>query len=150
MDENNFVKKVAERLREERLRLNYSQEEVGTACGMSGRTVISWEQGSKVPSHCLAMLVVKGFDVTYILTGVRVSATQSQEPAKAEEKPVSYEATALEEEGEEDFSQQEKVIVKKLRKLPQRERDEIQELVEKAEQAHVSKVNFTERWLKAG
>jgi transcriptional regulator with XRE-family HTH domain len=72
MEEKNFIAEVAERFREERQRLGLSHEETGTACAVSGRSVISWEQGVKIPSHALAMLSGKGFDVTFILTGERV------------------------------------------------------------------------------
>jgi len=141
---------LAERLKEERNRLGLNQADFGAKAGVSRETQINYESGSREPkTGYLAAITEIGVDVMYILTGVRMMPIPTQEPIKAEEESVGYEASSQVNGDEDDFSQQEKVIVKKLRKLPQHERDEIQDLVEKAEQAHVSKVNFKERFRKA-
>jgi Helix-turn-helix. len=66
--EGNIIKGVAIRFRNERLRLKMSQNDVALLCGITSRSVISWENGVKIPSHSLALLALHGFDVKFILT----------------------------------------------------------------------------------
>jgi transcriptional regulator with XRE-family HTH domain len=59
------------RFRDERERANLSQEEVAEICGVSSRTVISWEKGAKIPAESLALLMPHGVDAIYVLSGRR-------------------------------------------------------------------------------
>ena len=64
---------VGNRFKEERKRLNYSHSYVGEAAGQATRyTVMNWENGKNTPSaESLIMLASVGFDMVYILTGIR-------------------------------------------------------------------------------
>jgi DNA-binding XRE family transcriptional regulator len=62
---------MEERLKEERLRLGLLQAFVANECDVTSRTIILWEQGRPVPADKLAALARLGFDVQYIVTGVR-------------------------------------------------------------------------------
>ena len=64
---------VGKRLQEERERFKYSQSFIGETVGNTTRyTVMNWENGKTTPSaESLILLGTIGFDVVYILTGVR-------------------------------------------------------------------------------
>lgn len=69
--EDNFIMEVASRFRAERLRLEMSQDDVASICGVTSRSILSWESGVKIPSHYLAQLAHYKFDVGFVLTGVK-------------------------------------------------------------------------------
>lgn len=61
---------VGKRLKEERIRLGYSQEELATAVGLHRNTQAMYERGDRVPSaHYLSEMEKLSADVTYIVTG---------------------------------------------------------------------------------
>ena len=63
---------IGARLKEERLRLGFSQEELARAAGVQRRAQIRYEQGERDPdAGYLAAISAAGADVTYILTGRR-------------------------------------------------------------------------------
>lgn len=62
---------LSARFREERLRLGLSHAQTGEICGVSRNSVLSWEQGAKIPADVLTALMPVGFDPMYILTGQR-------------------------------------------------------------------------------
>lgn len=62
---------VSVRLREERLRLKKTQDELARACGVTKRTIIRWEKDVQIPADKLAKLVAAGFDAGYVLEGIR-------------------------------------------------------------------------------
>lgn len=63
---------IGKRLKEERGRLNLTQEKIMELVGVSKPTVISWEKGnSTLNANVLAILSQNGFDVLYIITGTR-------------------------------------------------------------------------------
>ena len=69
---NNFVFSVGSRLREERERLNYSQEAFAGLASASRPTQFNYESGKRSPdSEYLAAISAAGADVLYILTGSR-------------------------------------------------------------------------------
>lgn len=70
---------VGKRLQEERERFKYSQSFIGETVGNTTRyTVMNWENGKTTPSaESLIMLGEIGFDVMYILTGVRSQPAES-------------------------------------------------------------------------
>ena len=73
---------VQERLKLERTRLGLYSKEVAEICGVSPHTVGRWESGTAIPSNKLEKLANQGFDVQYILTGVRSTmASGVAEPA---------------------------------------------------------------------
>ena len=56
--------------------MGLSQAEIGQAARVSARTVISWEQGAKIPASALSRLAGieiggKRFDAAFVVTGVR-------------------------------------------------------------------------------
>lgn len=79
LTEENIIKEVASRFRTERLRLEMSQDDVAKVCGVSSRSVISWESGVKIPSHHLAQLARCDFDVGFVLTGVLTANAHTQQ-----------------------------------------------------------------------
>jgi len=71
---------LGERLREERERLDLSQEAFAEWADSNRRTVLSWEQGHTAPDGFRLMkLASAGVDVVYVLTGQRGSALLSRE-----------------------------------------------------------------------
>jgi transcriptional regulator with XRE-family HTH domain len=71
MQKESIIKEVAVRFRTERLRLGLSQYDVALLCSVTSRSVISWENGVKMPAHHLAQLARHGFDVKFVLTAVK-------------------------------------------------------------------------------
>ncbi len=70
---------IAERLREERLRLKLNQEDMATVGGVKRRAQINYESGIRCPDgHYFSAIAAAGADVQYILTGVRSTAVQPQ------------------------------------------------------------------------
>jgi len=64
---------VCLRLGEERKRLYLNQNKVAAYCEVSVKTIGRWEKNIPIPSDKLALLVKLGYDITYILTGVKLS-----------------------------------------------------------------------------
>lgn len=62
---------IDKRLKEERLRLGMSLVDVADLCGVKKQSVHQWESGGAVQLGKIAMLVSHGFDVQYIVSGVR-------------------------------------------------------------------------------
>ncbi|MDR1228644.1 MAG: helix-turn-helix domain-containing protein [Azoarcus sp.] len=63
---------MGERLKEERKRLDYSQESFAALAGITRIPYREWEKGNTVPNALhLAALGAAGADVLYILTGRR-------------------------------------------------------------------------------
>lgn len=72
---------ICERLKEERLRLGYSQSAFAEIVGASKRTQIGWEQGRSSPSgDSFAIWASIGLDILYVLTGQRSMAVSEQNP----------------------------------------------------------------------
>jgi transcriptional regulator with XRE-family HTH domain len=60
------------RLREERLRLGMSQDQLGTIARQSRKSVLRYESEERAPdAHFLEAIAAHGADVLYILTGRR-------------------------------------------------------------------------------
>ena len=67
-DSNNSI--LAQRFREERLRLNMSPENVAHYCKVSVSSVFSWEAGrSRIPLSAAANLWEHGFNIEHIISG---------------------------------------------------------------------------------
>lgn len=62
---------VCLRLGEERKRLGLNQNKVATYCEVSIKTVGRWEKNIPIPADKLALLAQLGYDINYILTGVK-------------------------------------------------------------------------------
>lgn len=61
---------LGDRLKEERVRLGYSQPKFAELVGASKRTQIGWEQGrSSPPGDALSIWANEGMDVTFVVTG---------------------------------------------------------------------------------
>lgn len=66
---------IGPRLREERERLGFKQAELAERLGIERKSQINYEAGEREPkADYLARAAVLGFDVNYVLTGVRVGA----------------------------------------------------------------------------
>jgi transcriptional regulator with XRE-family HTH domain len=130
---------VGLRLAKERERLKLSKVGLAEACGVRREMIGRYEKGEATPgAEVLAKLIAMGADVQYILTGVPAGGT----PAV----PQSAETPATEAE----LSQREKVLVAKWRMLPAAEQDDIEEIVEKIEQAQALKRKHGKAPRKAG
>ncbi len=64
---------VCLRLGEERKRLHLNQNKVATYCEVSTKTIGRWEKNIPIPADKLALLVQLGYDITYILTSVKLA-----------------------------------------------------------------------------
>lgn len=64
---------VCSRLADERKRLILNQNQVAEYCGVSVKTIGRWEKNIPIPADKLSLLIQLGYDITYILTGVRLS-----------------------------------------------------------------------------
>ena len=74
---------IHDRLFEERQRLGLTQTQAGQAAGVTMVTWQNWERYDRFPNaDALAKLFAAGFDVLYIVTGVRNEATLSNEQAQ--------------------------------------------------------------------
>lgn len=90
---------IAERLKEERERLGFSQPRLGELTGVVKQTVIQWEKGASAPDAVqLSAFAAAGADVQYILTGNRTGPsvlTQAQQVAGYSVEVLSKEEQAL-------------------------------------------------------
>lgn len=66
---------VSFNLKDERNRLNLSQKEVSDFLAMSVKQIGRWESSTAIPADKLSELSKLGFDVSYVVTGQRGSAT---------------------------------------------------------------------------
>lgn len=63
---------IAERLKEERQRLKFSQSEFGALGGAGKTTVIAWERGDATPNAAfLSAAAAAGIDAQFVITGER-------------------------------------------------------------------------------
>lgn len=64
---------VCLRLGEERKRLGLNQNKVASYCEVSVKSVGRWEKNIPIPADKLALLAKLGYDITFILTGVKLA-----------------------------------------------------------------------------
>ena len=64
---------VCLRLGEERKRLGLNQNKVASYCEVSVKSVGRWEKNIPIPADKLALLAQLGYDMTFILTGVKLA-----------------------------------------------------------------------------
>jgi transcriptional regulator with XRE-family HTH domain len=127
---------IGERLRQVREEMKLNQTEFAAIAGATRQTQSNYEKGERMPDALyLAAIAAAGADVAYILTGTRVLPLAEQTP---------------EEPREEELSQREKVLVAKWRMLPPAEQDDIEEIVEKIEQAQAIKGKYRKPDRKTG
>lgn len=63
---------IFEKLKEERIRLGFTQEQFANAIGATRRSVINWECGdAQPPVSKLAAMALQGVDARYVITGRR-------------------------------------------------------------------------------
>lgn len=74
---------VCSRLADERKRLILNQNQVAEYCGVSVKTIGRWEKNIPIPADKLSLLIQLGYDITYILTGVRLSPQIAGQDAAA-------------------------------------------------------------------
>lgn len=128
---------IGDRLRQERERLNLSQQAMAEAGDVSRKTQYSYESGeSKLSVEYLIRVAVIGCDLVYVLTGVRPGAAESQQFASAAnatlhagdpglsrkyiEAVVSHGVTVSEDEA---------AVVAKLRSLPAEQRESFMQIL---------------------
>lgn len=77
-------KDIGARLRDERMRCGMTQDQAAAGCAIAKRTLANYEAGASDPSASfLSKAWAMGFDVPFVLTGVR--ATAPKESLSAEE-----------------------------------------------------------------
>ena len=85
----------SQRLREERLRLGLSQEDLAAMGGKGRNTVGAWERGEQSPNaDFLIKAAAAGMDAAYLLTGQRghvTSNTLTDDQLRSEERRVGKE-----------------------------------------------------------
>lgn len=74
-------------LRLERERLEYAQKHVYEYCDINRKTYGRWEAGAPIPSDKLGQLLELGFDVQYVISGVRSMNVQDARKVKQEDRP---------------------------------------------------------------
>lgn len=95
MSEINQKEKAGERLREERKRLGFTQDEFATIGGLQKQAVFNYEKGIRSPdADYLRALADVGVDVQYVITGKR-----SCEPRPGREEALLDNYRAADEEG---------------------------------------------------
>lgn len=127
---------IGQRLREERERLGYTQEEFAAIGGSSKASQSSWEAGQAFPNaRFLAAISEIGADVGYIVTGVRTP------------KP----AAAIAEGGAEyrSVSKREARILDLLSDLPDEQVRQVQDAAEKEKQLKELREELAEARRKA-
>ena len=71
---------IGDRLREERIRLGYTQQDGAKLADVGYTTYMAYEAGRSYPNaESLNLLHLNGFDVLYVVTGVRNEAALSNE-----------------------------------------------------------------------
>lgn len=71
---------LGERLKEERQRLDLTQQALSDACGVSKRAQVKYESGEQTPGGAyLAAAAQLGVDVVFVLTGNRAAAGNAEE-----------------------------------------------------------------------
>lgn len=74
---------IGARIADERQRLGAGQKELAAIGGVSLRTQAAYEMGESMPNLAyMTLLAASGFDVTYIITGRRVSSTVADDEAE--------------------------------------------------------------------
>ncbi|NRA56264.1 MAG: helix-turn-helix transcriptional regulator [Gammaproteobacteria bacterium] len=71
----------------ERNRLEISQKKVFDEVGVNKATYYRWEQGNPIPSSKLALLAKLGFDVQFVVTGIRSLNAKETTKALQNERP---------------------------------------------------------------
>jgi transcriptional regulator with XRE-family HTH domain len=88
---------IGDRLKEERVRLGYSQADFGELAGITKTTQFNYEKGSRSPDAAyLAAIASVGADVLYVLTGQRTP--QAEAALSVREQTVLYTFRELSEE----------------------------------------------------
>lgn len=112
------MSKINERLKEERLRLGFSQTAFAQKVGIHRNTQIKYESGERFPdSEYLASIATIGADVYYIFSGVKSEEQEMYEIASIELRDGFYAALG--------FSQQEiQDLTFEMMRLAEKELDE--------------------------
>lgn len=78
-----FVPEIADRLKEAREKLGFSQQALAEHCGISARSQRNYESGERLPDAAyLAELLGLGVDLGYVLTGQRSPAMPAVDAAE--------------------------------------------------------------------
>lgn len=67
------------RLRDERMRLGLTQSDAAKAAGVGFSTYQTWERDRSPNAEALASLHSAGFDILYVVTGIKMESTLSNE-----------------------------------------------------------------------
>lgn len=77
-------------LKLERERLGILQKDLLEPVGVNKGTIIRWESGSSIPSDKLAEFAKLGFDISYVVTGIRTESTKKDTSIEEERTPVQH------------------------------------------------------------
>ena len=71
---------IFEKIKEERIRLGFTQDQFAVAIGATRGSVINWETGkAQPPASMLAKMAMQGLDARYVITGRRSVAVAEME-----------------------------------------------------------------------
>lgn len=71
---------IFEKIKEERVRLGFTQDQFAAAIGATRGSVINWETGkAQPPASILAKMALQGLDARYVITGRRSVAVAEME-----------------------------------------------------------------------
>lgn len=77
---------IGDRLKEERKRLKIAQSSIMERLGTTKKTIINWENGQSSPSADQIVLLERlGYDISYVLIGVRLVPIVNQDLSRQEE-----------------------------------------------------------------
>ena len=89
------MKKINDRLLEERKRLGFNKGQMALAGGVRNSTYTNYEEGLRSPdANFLAAISESGADVQYILTGIRASESALPKAAQADQ-PLTVRQQAI-------------------------------------------------------
>ena len=75
---DNFCDLFGDRIKSERLRLNFQQLAFAEACEVSRGALLKWEKNEATPNaQALALMSTLGVDVLYVVTGERSGESES-------------------------------------------------------------------------
>lgn len=86
---------LGQRLKEERLRINFSQLAMADSCSVNRNTLAAWEKGEQVPNAvALAVMDRLGLDVLYIVVGRRAGDASTPLPTAEQELLAAWRSSS--------------------------------------------------------
>ena len=118
---------VCLRLGEERKRLHLNQNKVANYCEVSIKTIGRWEKNIPIPSNKLALLLQLGYDITYILTGIKLTSQVAGLEAAANIWNTTADAETVQQDSG-VISNEQEIWLELLESLTGGDRDRLQQI----------------------